>query len=310
VIFEKLEVAKDDGTPYTVFTPYFRKWSATLTKEDLATTKVKPNFHKWKAPRVPSLETIDFEPSKIEIPPAKVTPSLIKTYAKTRDWPAETHGTSRLGVHLRFGTMSIRELATKAKASAKDDVFLKELAWREFFSQILWNFPHVVKGPFRAEYANVKFRHDKKEFEAWAQGRTGYPIVDAGLRELNATGFMHNRVRMIVASFLVKHLAIDWHWGEAYFARRLLDFELASNNGNWQWVAGTGCDAAPYFRVFNPQIQQKKFDPEGGYIRRWIPEFGTSRYPEPIIDHVVARTRIMALYASGLGRKAPAPPKT
>lgn len=308
VLFEKTEVAKDDGEPYTVFTPYFRKWSATLSNNDLKAAKVADNFLKCKAPKLPSLEEIGFEKCSIEIPVPTVAPKLIRSYEQTRNFPAIA-GTSRLGIHLRFGTVSIRELAKKARASSKDDVWLKELAWREFFMQILWNFPHVVKGPFRPEYAAVEFRHDKDEFEAWTRGQTGYPIVDAGMRELNATGFMHNRVRMIAASFLVKHLAIDWKWGEAYFARKLLDFDLASNNGNWQWVAGTGCDASPYFRVFNPQIQQKKFDADGEYVRRWIPELGTSRYAEPLVDHVVARTRIMALYSAGLGRKAPAPPR-
>lgn len=309
VVFEKGEVAKDDGSPYTVFTPYFRKWSAALSDDDLKAAKVADNFLKWRSPSVPRLKDIGFEPSSIEIPLPEVAASLIRNYARTRDLPAVA-GTSRLGVHLRFGTLSVRELVKRARAATKDDVWVKELAWREFFSQILWHFPHVVKGPFRPEYAGVKFRHDEREFAAWREGRTGYPIVDAGLRELEATGFMHNRVRMIAASFLVKHLAIDWRWGEAHFARRLLDFELASNNGNWQWVAGTGCDASPYFRVFNPQIQQKKFDPEGAYLKRWLPELGTSRYPEPIVDHVVARTRIMALYTAGLGRKAPAPKRS
>jgi deoxyribodipyrimidine photo-lyase len=308
VVFEKLEVSKDDGTPYTVFTPYFRKWCATLTNEDLKPARVRDNFVKWNAPAFPKLKEFGFEPSSIELPSSDVSSKMIKLYEETRNYPA-INGTSRLGVHLRFGTVSVRELARKARAATKDDVWLKELAWREFFTQILWNFPHVVKGPFRPEYSAVQFRHDETEFAAWTEGRTGYPIVDAGLRELNTTGFMHNRVRMIAASFLVKHLAIDWRWGEAYFARKLLDFELASNNGNWQWVAGTGCDAAPYFRVFNPQIQQKKFDRDGEYVKRWIPELGTDRYPQPIVDHVVARTRIMKLYSAGLGRKAPAPKK-
>ncbi len=309
VVFEKAEVSKDDGKPYTVFTPYFRKWLATLTSDDLKPSKVVSNFLEWTAPTFPSLSDLGFEANAISIPGASVTPKLIKNYEETRNLPAIT-GTSRLGVHLRFGTVSIRELVRKAKAAAKDDIWLKELVWREFFTQILWHFPHVVKGPFRPEYASVAWRHDEKEFMAWTEGRTGYPIVDAGMRELNATGFMHNRVRMITASFLVKHLAIDWKWGEAYFARRLLDFELASNNGNWQWVAGTGCDAAPYFRVFNPQLQQKKFDAEGEYVKRWVPEIETPHYPKPIVDHVVARTRIMKLYSTGLGRKAPAPSKS
>jgi deoxyribodipyrimidine photo-lyase len=252
----------------------------------------------------PSLKELGFEASDFQYPSPEIERKLLGEYANTRNTPSVL-GTSRLGVHLRFGTISIRECVRMAKDES--ETWLNELIWREFFMQILFHFPHVVRGPFREEYSAIKFRHDEKQFQAWCEGRTGYPIVDAGMRELNATGFMHNRVRMIAASFLVKHLLIDPKWGEAYFARKLLDFDLASNNGNWQWVAGTGCDAAPYFRVFSPEAQEKKFDSKRVYIKKWIPEIGTAEYPEPIVDHAMARARVLAAYNLGLGKKAPEP---
>ena len=309
VVFEKLEVTKDDGKPYTVFTPYSRKWKARLSDKDIA---ARPSIKKLSAclkrkPQVlMGLSELGFQSSGFAFPRTKVDNKLIANYGADRNTPS-VKGTSHLGLHLRFGTVSPRELVGRAKSASQDDVWLNELIWREFFMQILWNFPHVVKAPFRPEYAGIEWRRDKEEFAAWCEGMTGYPLVDAGMRELNATGFMHNRVRMVAGSFLVKHLLIDWRWGEAYFARKLLDFDLASNNGNWQWVAGTGCDAAPYFRVFNPETQLKKFDPELRYVKHWVPEFGTSRYPQPIVDHVEARTRVLEVYKTGLGRKAPAP---
>jgi deoxyribodipyrimidine photo-lyase len=229
---------------------------------------------------------------------------ILRAYAENRNTPS-IHGTSHLGIHLRFGTVSVRELVRIAQKTS--ETWLNELIWREFFMQILWSYPHVVRGPFRPEYAKVVYRNDKGEFKLWREGRTGYPIVDAGIRELNATGFMHNRVRMITASFLVKHLLIDWRWGEAYFAEKLLDFDLASNNGNWQWVAGCGCDAAPYFRVFNPDTQTKRFDSKYEYIRKWVPEFGTKDQIEPIVSHIDGRLRALRAYAKGLGKKAPEP---
>lgn len=309
VIFEKREVAKKDGDPYTVFTPYSKKWLAELSEKDLKAhdssgEKKSAHLLKWKAPDVLSLKDIGFEPTSLVYAPPQLDSQIIKKYADQRDVPS-LPGTTRLGIHLRFGTVSVREAVRVARKHS--EIWLKELIWREFFMQILWNFPHAATGPFRKEYAAVKWRHDEAEFEKWKRGSTGYPIVDAGMRELNATGFMHNRVRMIAASFLVKHLLIDWQWGEKYFADKLDDFELASNNGNWQWVAGCGCDAAPYFRIFNPETQTKRFDGQGKYIKKWVPEVDTSKYPQPMIEHRFARYRTLTAYSKGLGRKAPEP---
>jgi deoxyribodipyrimidine photo-lyase len=309
VIFEKLEVAKDDGLPYTVFTPYSRKWKSLLKESDTkpnAWVKYKSTFLKFLPKEIPTLEALGFENRPFKFPshnPAeKKIAHKIAHYGSDREMPS-IDGTTHLGLHLRFGTVSIRDLVRQATS----DIWLNELIWREFFMQILWNFPHVVGRAFKPDYEQIEYRHDEKEFKRWCEGKTGYPLVDAGMRELNATGFMHGRVRMVAASFLVKHLLIDWRWGEAYFARKLLDFELASNNGNWQWVAGTGCDAAPYFRVFSPLAQQKKFDPNFEYIKKWIPEFATDQYAAPMIDHVEARTRVLRVYKAGLTRKAPKP---
>jgi deoxyribodipyrimidine photo-lyase len=238
-----------------------------------------------------------FEPADIEIPPKSVSRGLIRTYDETRDIPA-INGTSRLGIHFRFGTISIREKAWRAKQL--NDTFLNELIWRDFYAQILDKHPHVAERSFRPKYDYVPWRNDEADFKKWCEGKTGYPIVDAGMRELNTTGYMHNRVRMITASFLTKHLLIDWRWGEAYFAKKLLDFDLSSNNGGWQWAAGSGTDAAPYFRVFNPYSQQQKFDKDFKYIKKWVPEFGTDRYPEPMVDHKMARERCLEAYKSGL----------
>lgn len=310
VVFEKREVAKDDGEPYTVFTPYSRKWKARLAADPEA---LRPSpvplekFFKWSGDEIPSLESFGFHATGLPFPEKRVEKRLLLEYAEKRNLPA-IRGTSHLGLHLRFGTVSPRELVSVALKLS--EAWLNELIWREFFMQILWNFPHVVREPFRPEYKQVKWRNDRADFERWCEGKTGYPIVDAGMRELNETGFMHNRVRMIAASFLVKHLLIDWRWGEAYFARKLLDFDLASNNGNWQWVAGCGCDAAPYFRVFNPELQAKKFDPDSRYIRHWVPELGSMKYPEPIVDHVLARVRVLKAYEAALGKKkAPRAPE-
>ena len=246
---------------------------------------------------MPDLEEMGFERSATPIPPGTVSRGLIKKYNETRDIPS-VKGTSRLGIHFRFGTISIREKARNAQQL--NETFLNELIWRDFYAQILDEYPHVANRSFRPKYDYIPWRNNEEDFRKWCEGKTGFPIVDAGMRELNATGYMHNRVRMITASFLTKHLLIDWRWGEAYFARKLLDFDLASNNGGWQWAAGSGTDAAPYFRVFNPYTQQQKFDKQFEYIKRWVPEFGTPRYPEPMVDHKIARERCLAAYKSGL----------
>ncbi len=300
VIFEKSEVVKDDGSPYTVFTPYSRKWKQTLSKqsfESFPSEMLAEKFIKTEAFKLPELREIGFEKSPVDIPAFNLSEQIIMNYAVTRDIPA-IEGTSKLGIYLRFGVVSIRKVAKLAMNWS--EVFLNELIWREFFMQILWHFPQVESKAFKPKYDFIEWRNNEKEFEKWCIGQTGYPLVDAGMRELNATGFMHNRVRMVTASFLTKHLLIDWRWGEAYFAEKLLDFELSSNNGNWQWAAGCGCDAAPYFRVFNPESQQKKFDPDLKYILKWVPEYGTVAYSQPIVEHAFARERILKVYKSVL----------
>jgi deoxyribodipyrimidine photo-lyase len=301
VIFSKDEILKDDGKPYTVYTPYAKRWRATLKEFHLKSypiSKYKKNFYQRNPHHIPSLESMGFGRSDLEIPSAAIHESLIRNYAKTRDYPG-VEGTSHLGIHLRFGTISIRKLATKAQQWS--EVYLRELIWREFYSMILWQFPEVGEGKaFKPAYDLIKWRHDEKDFRKWCEGNTGYPIVDAGMRELNTTGYMHNRVRMIVASFLCKHLLIDWRWGEAYFAEKLLDYDLMNNNGGWQWCAGSGCDAAPYFRIFNPELQTKKFDPQLTYIRKWVPEFEELTYPQPMVDHKFARERCLKAYKEAL----------
>jgi deoxyribodipyrimidine photo-lyase len=299
VIFEKGEVLKDDGSPYTVFTPYSKKWKAKLNAfylKSYPTEKYFNHFKKQEPLLMPSLEDMGFAPTGAAFPERKIKLSIIDHYHETRDFPA-VDGTSRLSVHLRFGTVSIRQLASIALQ--RNGTWLNELIWREFYHMILWHFPHTERA-FKPQYDYVEWRNNEQEFEAWCNGKTGYPIVDAGMRELNETGYMHNRTRMIVASFLTKHLLIDWRWGEAYFAKKLLDFDLAANNGGWQWAAGSGCDAAPYFRVFNPQLQTDKFDAEHQYIKKWVPEFGTPLYSKPIVDHALARDRILTAYKKAL----------
>lgn len=301
VIFEKSEVVKENGEPYLVFTPYAKKWKSLLREENLKSHSPETllrNFLRRKPEKIPSLKNIGFNKSA-GFPRLPVDQSIIEHYDQTRNIPS-IKGTSQLGIHLRFGTISIRQLV--AKALELNETFLNELIWREFFMQLLWHYPRLVNESCKKEYDNIRWRNNEKEFDAWCSGKTGYPIVDAGMRELNETGFMHNRVRMITASFLVKHLLVDWRWGEAYFAKKLLDYELASNNGNWQWVAGCGCDAAPYFRIFNPQTQTKKFDPELKYIRKWIAELESFSYPEPIVDHEAARERCLKVYKAALKR--------
>lgn len=301
VIFEKNEVTKDDGLPYTVFTPYMRKWKSKLNPfylKSYPTEKYFSKFYKTKAFLFPTLKDIGFEKTDLKFSIPKLDEKIIAIYDQQRNFPAIA-GTTKISVHLRFGTVSIRKLATIALKL--NDQWLNELIWREFYMMILFHFPYVTKSAFKKNYDRIPWRNNEKEFEAWCKGETGYPIVDAGMRELNSTGFMHNRVRMIVASFLVKHLLIDWRWGEAYFAEKLLDFDLAANNGGWQWAASSGCDAAPYFRVFNPYEQTKRFDPELKYIRKWVPEFEELTYPKPIVEHKFARDRILSTYKKALG---------
>lgn len=300
VIFDRDEVLKEDGTPYTVFTPYSKKWRALLKDfhiKPYPTLKYKAHFYQGKTNQLPPLGSLGFTESTISIPPCEIDAERIGHYDRHRDIPGE-NATTRLGVHLRFGTLSIRVLA--ARALRLNDTFLTELIWREFFMMILWHYPRVIDTSFREAYDRIPWRNNEAEFKRWCQGQTGYPIVDAGMRELNETGFMHNRVRMIVASFLAKHLLVDWRWGEAYFAEKLLDYDLAANNGNWQWAAGCGCDAAPYFRIFNPTRQAEKFDRDERYVRRWVPEAGSETYPEPMVDHAAARDRCLAVYKKAL----------
>ena len=302
VIFEKSEVTKDDGLPYTVFTPYMKKWKLRYSENppvQYPSESHLENLANFKFGEMPSLSDMGFEKSGLEIPSMQVEQGRIKNYEQTRDIPSVL-GTSRLSIHLRFGTISVREKVLKGfKLSEK---WVNELIWRDFYQQIIFHFPRIVNESFKPQYDKIEWINDEKSFELWTQGKTGYPIVDAGMRELNSTGFMHNRVRMIVASFLTKHLLIDWRWGEAYFAEKLLDFDLASNNGGWQWAAGSGVDAAPYFRVFNPTLQTQKFDPEFKYIKTWVPEFGTAKYPKPMVEHSVARDRCLTTYKKGLER--------
>ena len=296
VIFEKSEVVKDDGTPYVVYTPYSNKWKENFKKLSLVHYNSEEYLTKLALHSYPflSLADIGFVPSTIKVTPFDISDSLIDNYEATRNFPA-MNKTSYLGIYLRFGVVSIRKMVAKALES-NNETFLKELIWREFFMQILWHFPHTVNKSFRPKYDAIRWDNNEELFQKWCVGKTGYPFVDAGMRELNTTGHMHNRVRMIVASFLCKHLLIDWRWGEAYFANKLLDYEQASNVGNWQWAAGSGVDAAPYFRIFNPTEQIKKFDKDLVYINKWIPELDTLQYPAPIVDHKEARERCLKVY--------------
>ena len=301
VIFEKLEVTKDDGLPYTIFTPYSKRWKAVLTDFHLRsypTEKYFSNFYQQSTKEIPSLQSMGFVDAENIFPSTSFDDVIIKKYTEQRNFPA-IKGTTHLGVHLRFGTISIRELAKHA--TALNETYLDELIWRDFYHMIVWSFPQVRQGKaFRKEYDLIEWRNNEAEFIKWCEGKTGYPIVDAGMRELNATGYMHNRVRMIVASFLTKHLLIDWRWGENYFAEKLLDYDFAANNGGWQWAAGSGCDAAPYFRVFNPTLQTEKFDKDLKYIRKWIPELDSFEYPQPIVVHEEARKRCLETYGKVL----------
>jgi deoxyribodipyrimidine photo-lyase len=301
VVFEKSDVVKDDGTPYVVYTPYSNKWKDNFRKTELIYYKSEDLLNKitLHAYSFLSLSDIGFESSKIKVTPYDISNALIENYEATRNFPA-MNKTSYLGIYLRFGAVSIRKMVAKAIES-KNETFLKELIWREFFMQILWHFPHTINSSFRPKYDEIKWENNEELFQKWCEGKTGYPFVDAGMRELNATGHMHNRVRMIVASFLCKHLLIDWRWGEAYFATKLLDYEQSSNVGNWQWAAGSGVDAAPYFRIFNPTEQIKKFDKDLIYIKKWIPELNSLEYPTPIVDHKEAREKCLRVYKAAVG---------
>ncbi|MFD2824557.1 cryptochrome/photolyase family protein [Lacinutrix iliipiscaria] len=301
VIFEKNEVVKSDGTPYLVYTPYMKSWKTLFKKKPLTFYKSYEylnNSIKNIVFPILRLEDIGFQFSKQNIEDYHLDRFLVQNYESTRDFPAK-ESTSRLGPHLRFGTVSIRKIVQKAIAES-NEIFWQELIWREFFIQNLWHFPKTITHSFKPKYDRIQWRNNEKEFELWCQGKTGYPLVDAGMNQLNQTGFMHNRVRMVVGSFLCKHLLIDWRWGEAYFAEKLHDYEMASNIGNWQWVAGCGVDAAPYFRIFNPTTQIEKFDKNLKYIKKWVPDFEELTYPKPIVDHKVARKRCLETYKKAL----------
>lgn len=297
VIFHEKEIVKKDGNPYTVFTPYSKKWKERLTKDELQnfpSENLLTNIYKSKRKDIPSLSEIGYNKEEIFFPAKEINIDIIKDYNHTRDFPAKD-GTSKLSVHLRFGTISIRELVKIA--SRNNETFLNELIWRDFYQMIIWFFPETVDNEFKQKYRFLQWRNNEEEFAAWCEGKTGYPFVDAGISELNSTGFMHNRLRMITASFLTKHLLIDWRWGEAYFASKLIDYEIASNVGGWQWAASTGCDAVPYFRIFNPESQMKKFDKEREYVRKWIPEIqDISKYPKPIVDYNFGRERALHFF--------------
>lgn len=300
VIFEKEEITKADGKPYTVFTPYFKQWEKKLDRfyhKAYPTEKYMKNLFQTRDLGMPTLEEMGFTASAQVFPPLSFENKLA-AYEERRDYPDE-EATTRIGLHLRFGTLSIREAARTAIA-AHAHKWLSELAWRDFYMMILWHFPQVATQSFKPAYDHIQWRNDEKDFTAWKNGKTGYPIVDAGMNQLNQTGYMHNRVRMIVGSFLTKHLLIDWRWGEAYFAEKLLDYDMASNIGGWQWACGCGNDAAPYFRVFNPELQAKKFDPQNKYIYHWAPEYKLDKKPKPIVEHAFARERILRVFKEAL----------
>ncbi len=304
VLFEGGDILKADGKPYTVYTPYSRKWLERMETDGVpnySSEDLLSALHRHVAPPMPTLAEMGFEDRNYPFPDSDVPAKLVEEYGEKRDFPA-VDATSRLGIHLRFGTVSVRDMIRKG--AKHGEVWLKQLIWREFFMSILHHFPHVVTRSFRPEYDRIKWENNEAHFEAWCKGQTGYPIVDAGMRELLQTGHMHNRMRMITASFLTKHLLIDWRKGEAWFARHLLDFELASNNGSWQWAAGTGCDAAPYFRVFNPALQAQKFDAKGVYTRKWVPELNElNQYPLPVVEHKFARERAIKRYSDAVKSK-------
>jgi len=299
VIFERDDIVKTDGSPYVVYTPYMKKWKEQFKAQIYLSVQSLPNFEnllKTSSKTQVSLKNMGFTKSSIRVPDYDLKPKSIKEYEENRNFPA-LDATSHVGPHLRFGTLSIRKVIEMAIVE-KNEAFLQELIWREFFIQILWHFPETVKYAFKKKYDRIEWRNNELEFERWKKGITGYPLVDAGMRQLEQTGYMHNRVRMVVASFLCKHLLIDWRWGEAYFAEKLLDYDQASNVGNWQWAAGSGVDAAPYFRIFNPTSQQEKFDSKEIYVRKWINDYNQPSYPSPMIDHKTARERCLSIYKS------------
>ncbi|MDC0254323.1 DNA photolyase family protein [Bacteriovoracales bacterium] len=297
-IFAKDDILKKDGTPYTVFTPYKNKWYEHLKQDDLKSVRNRDYFKHFlplKNLSMPSLKNLGFEECPVPNPACSLNKDIVKNYKED----PSLNITSQVSLHLRFGTISIRKCAKIGYEI--NNKWLDELIWRDFFIQILYHFPYAEKGPFKKKYSNIEWSNNKSHFKKWCVGQTGYPLVDAGMRELNLTGFMHNRVRMVVASFLVKHLLIDWRWGEKYFSQKLIDYDLSANNGNWQWVAGTGCDASPYFRIFNPETQMKKFDANLNYIKKWVPELGTSQYMERIVDHKSAYHKALSIYKKALG---------
>lgn len=346
VIFERREVLTQAGGCFGVFTPYKNAWLKTLRDDHLKAWPVEP-LAAALAPRpseharpVPSLADIGFEATNLSQLPMPTGASgaqrlledfvqRIDRYQETRDFPA-IKGPSYLSVHLRFGTVSVRQLASLAwpmhlQGMAGAGNWLSELIWRDFYHQIMANHPHVIERAFKPEYDRIAFEQGARAqtlFEAWCEGRTGYPLVDAAMAQINQTGYMHNRLRMVVASFLVKDLGLHWHWGERYFAEKLIDFDLAANNGGWQWASSSGCDAQPYFRIFNPVSQSEKFDAQGKFIRRYLPQLaGLSdksihapwaapamerlaagvelgrNYPHPMVDHALARDKTLERYA-------------
>ena len=300
VLFEKSEVVKNDNTPYKVYTPYSRKWLLKMSETNIEYFNSEENLKNlWVGDNDHiTIEEIGFKKNRLKPLELNLSNQVIEKYEESRNFPS-INGTSKIGLHLRFGTVSTREMIKKAKLS-ENITFLKELIWREFFQQILYHFPSTVNKSFKPKYDRIEWINNEEQFKKWCIGETGYPLVDAGMRELNETGFMHNRVRMLVGSFLCKHLLIDWRWGEAYFAEKLYDYETASNVGNWQWVAGCGVDASPYFRIFNPHEQIKKFDKQLNYTKRWVPEFDKDQYIEPIVDHKQARERCLVTYKKAL----------
>ena len=298
IIFHPDDILKSDNTPFQVYSPYAKKWMEQLPEQltIYESEKLKDNFLKFE-PQHLEPETIGFAKNEKSYYEPNLSEQLLQEYSRKRNFPAKD-GTSKVSTHLRFGTISIRKLVMYArKLSTK---FLRELIWREFYTMILYHFPHTVSRAFKPKYDNISWKNNEVDFEKWKTGKTGFPLVDAGIRELNATGYMHNRVRMLTASFLIKDLLIDWRWGEAYFAEKLLDYDLAQNVGNWQWCAGSGCDAAPYFRIFNPELQLEKFDPKLEYVKKWIPEFGTEQYPKPMLDHKSARIEALEVFSNAI----------
>jgi deoxyribodipyrimidine photo-lyase len=300
VVFDYDQVLKQDGTPYIVYTPYMRAWKKRFGVNEIeyyASENLTHQFKKHKSIPLPSIEDIGFNQIEPGVEDPRLEPDLLARYQQDRDYPY-VDATSHIGPHLRFGTISIR--AALSIAMSNSETWLNQLIWREFFIQILAHFPHTANRSFREKYDAISWHNDKKEFQLWCEGKTGFPMVDAGMRQLMETGYMHNRVRMVTANFLTKLLLIDWRWGETWFAKKLLDYEMANNVGGWQWSAGSGCDAAPYFRIFNPDTQIKKFDPELKYIKRWIPEYDTPDYPKPMIDYRKARQQALAVYKTAL----------